>query len=461
MKSYLKSIVTIYLKMDVLIETLTKKAEANSRIGDHWFREHNIKRGLRNEDGTGVKAILTEISDVTGYERVDGGVVPVEGRLVYRGIEINDLVNGFLSEGRYGFEETAYLLMFGETPNQAELSEFSQALTDQRKLPDGFVNGIILAFPDNDIMNKLMTTVTVLGREDSRVMDTSTGNVIRQCTSLIAKFPTIVAYAYQAKKSQDGGSLFIHPPNGSKSAAENFLYMLREDKQYTSLEAQVLDMMLVLHADHSGGNNSTFTNHVVTSTLTDTYSAMVAALASLKGPLHGGASMKVMEMVDDLKAHITDWENEGQITDYLTRILTKEAFDHEGKIWGMGHAVYTLSDPRAVLLRGKSEELAAAKGRSEEFRLYEAVARITKEVMSRQKGREVAIAPNVDYYSGFVYGCMGFPRDIYTSLFAMARIAGWSAHRIEELINGKKIIRPASVYVGPRNIGFVPLAKRV
>jgi citrate synthase len=350
--------------------------------------------------------------------------------------------------------------MMGESPNEQELDRFSRALTQQRSLPDGFVNGIILAFPDNDIMNKLMTTVTVLGREDPDVMDTSEGNVIKQCTSLIAKFPTIIAYAYQAKKSQEGGSLFIHPPNGSKSTAENFLYMLRENKQYTPLEAQILDMMLVLHAEHSGGNNSTFTNHVVSSTLTDTYSAMVAALASLRGPLHGGANLKVMGMMDGIKANVSNWEDDGQVADYLTKILSKEVGDHLGKIWGMGHAVYTLSDPRAVLLRGKSEELAAAKGRIDEFKLYETVARLTKEVMSQQKGRQITIAPNVDYFSGFVYDCMGFPRDVYPALFAMARIAGWSAHRIEELVSGKKIIRPASVYVGPKNVGYVPLARR-
>lgn len=447
--------------METLIERLTEKAMRNSNIEYHWYTDLDIKRGLRNEDGTGVKALLTEVSDVTGYEKKDGKVIPVDGKLVYRGIEINGLVNGFLEEDRPGFEETAYLLMFGELPDEDGSKEFSEILIENRALPEGFVQNIILPFPSKDIMNKLQTNVTVLYRTDPNPDDISLDNVIKQCISLIAKFPTIIAYSYQAKRYNiDGESLFIHKPNGKLSTAENFLYMLREDKKYTKLEAQILDMTLILHADHSGGNNSTFTTHCVTSTDTDTYSAIAAAIGALKGPKHGGANARVMVMMDEIKSNVKHWDRDGEVVDYLNKLLKGEAGDGSGLIYGMGHPVYTKSDPRALLIKGKAKELATEKGMLDEFELYNTIARLTHEVMSESKEREVVIAPNIDFYSGFVYDCLGFPRDIYTPLFAMARIAGWSAHRIEEIVSGGKIIRPASVYVGPQNRAYIPIAQR-
>ncbi len=416
---------------------------------------------MRNDDGTGVKAILTEISDVVGYHKEGHRVIPVEGRLVYRGIEIKDLVEGFKREGRHGFEETVYLLMFGELPCSKELEMFSKSLYEQRRLPSGFVQHIILPFPSADIMNKLQSNVTVLYRKDPNPDDISVGNVIKQCISLIAKFPTIIARAYQAKRyNLDGKSLFIHEPKEGLTTAETFLYMLREDRSYTPLEAEILDLMLVIHADHSGGNNSTFTTHCVTSTDTDTYSAFAAAIGALKGPKHGGANAKVMAMMDEIKKNVRDWENDGQVIDYLSKIVRKERGDGSGLIYGMGHAVYTKSDPRAVLLKEKARELASVNGRSAEFNLYNKVAELTPEVFRKVKGLDKIIAPNVDFFSGFVYDNLGFPKEIYTPLFAMSRVAGWSAHRIEELISGKKIIRPASIYVGPENKKYLPLAER-
>lgn len=449
-------------EMSIITKALVKKAIRNNNIKDHWYKDYNIKRGLRNEDGTGVKAILTEISDVVGYKVEQDQVIPVEGKLIYRGIELKELVEGFRKDDRHGFEETAYLLMFGELPSPRDLRKFSQSLYEQRGLPTGFVQHIVLPFPSADIMNKLQSNVTVLYRKDPNPDDICVENVIRQCISLIAKFPTIIAHAYQAKRyNLEGKSLYIHEPKEGLTTAETFLRMLREDKSYTPLEAEILDLMLVIHADHGGGNNSTYTTHCVTSTDTDTYSAFAAAIGALKGPKHGGANAKVMAMMDEIKKSVKNWDNDGQIIDYLSKIVKKEKGDGSGLIYGMGHAVYTKSDPRAVILKEKAQEFATVNGRMDEFNLYIKVAELTPEVFKEVKGIEKVLAPNVDFFSGFVYDNFNFPKDIYTPLFAMSRVAGWSAHRIEEIISGKKIIRPASIYVGPKNKSYIPLEERI
>lgn len=446
-----------------LIEKLSEKAHRHDHKEKDLFEKHGIKMGLRNEDGTGVRTHLTGISDVVGYRQEDGKVVPIEGELIYRGVEIRQLIDGFIKEERHGFEETAYLLMFGELPSKSELEEFSAELLDNRKLPDGFVQNIILPFPSKDVMNKLQTTATVLYRMDPNPDDISLDNVVRQCISLIAKIPTITAYSYQAQKyNVEGKSLFIHPPNGSKSTAESFLYMLREDMQFTPLEAQILDMMLILHADHGGGNNSTFTTRCVTSTDTDTYSAISAALGSLKGPKHGGANAQVMNMMGNIKKSVRDWKDDDEVAAYLRKIVRKEAYDRSGLIYGIGHAVYTVSDPRAILLMEKARELVSElrKDKQNELDLYLKVAELAPKVLRKVNGTNKTVATNVDFFSGFVYDCLGFPPEVYTPLFAMSRIAGWSAHRIEEIVSGGRIIRPASVYVGPQNQNYVPLAQR-
>ncbi|MHC5158233.1 MAG: citrate synthase [Planctomycetota bacterium] len=446
--------------MDNLTQILTDEAVKNNSINPELFKKHGIKRALRNEDGTGVKTILTEISDVKGY-KVDKGKVPIEGHLIYRGIEIVDLVEGFLKEGRHGFDDTAYLLMFGKLPDQKMAAKFSSRLARKRALPEGFVRGSVLTFPSPDIMNKLIASVSVLYREDKNRESMAIDNVITESIDLIAKLPAIIAYSYHANRyHNEKGTFTIRRPDPSLTTAENFLFMLRSDGKYDPLEASILDMMLVLHADHGGGNNSTFTTHTVTSSWTDTYSCLAASLASLKGSRHGGANAKVMGMMDEIKEAVSNWSSEKQVAAYLKKILAKKAGDGSGLVYGMGHAVYTKSDPRAVLLRRKASEIAESKGRTDEFNLYETIAAITTDLMKQAKGKDFVIAPNVDYYSGFVYDCMGIPRQVYTPLFAMSRIAGWSAHRIEELVSSGGIIRPASVYVGPSNVSYVPLKER-
>ena len=448
-------------EMDNLIEILTDEAVKNSTITPEQFKKHGIKRALRNEDGTGVKTILTEISDVRGY-KVRKGKVPMEGQLIYRGIKITDLVDGFLKEDRHGFDDTAYLLMFGKLPDQGMAKKFSARLARKRALPENFVRNSILAFPSPDIMNKLIASVTVLYREDKKRENMDIDNVIAESINLMAKLPAIIAYSYHANRFHDEkGTFTIRRPDPSLSTAENFLYMLRSDGTYDPLEASILDMMLILHADHGGGNNSTFTTHTVTSSWTDTYSCLAASLASLKGSRHGGANAKVMGMMGEIKEAVSNWSSEKQVAAYLKRILKKEVGDGSGLVYGMGHAVYTKSDPRAVLLKKKARELAHSKGRIDEFNLYESIANITADLMKQAKGEDFVIAPNVDYYSGFVYDCMGIPGEVYTPLFAMSRIAGWSSHRIEELLSSGGIIRPASVYIGPNNVSYVPLKERV
>jgi len=426
------------------IEKLSILAEKNNKIDPQLYSRYNVKRGLRNSDGTGVLVGLTEIGDVHAYIMDEKEKVPVEGKLRYRGIDIYDLVNNFVAENRFGFEECCYLLLFGQLPDRKSLQEFTELLGKYRALPDNFTEDMILKAPSKDIMNKMAMSVLAMYSYDENPDDTSIYNVLRQSIELIARFPTMAAYSYQSKVHYyDGKSLFIHSPRPDLSTAENILYMMRPDCKYTELEVRILDLALVLHAEHGGGNNSTFVTHAVTSTGTDTYSAIAAAIGSLKGPQHGGANLKVMGMMEEIKNNVKDWEDEEEIARYLEKILDKKAFDRSGLIYGIGHAVYTLSDPRAVLLKQNAEALARDKGREKEFRLYTTVERIAKEVFRKYKNNDNPICANVDFYSGFVYSMLDIPVDLYTPIFAIGRIPGWCAHRIEELVSGGKIIRPA------------------
>jgi citrate synthase len=451
--------------MSNLNEKLLEIAMKNNTIEPQFYKEYGIKRGLRNDNGTGVKAILTEISKVVGYDIINGEKINTEGSLVYRGTDVKSLISGFEKDGLLGgsFEQAMYLLMFGELPSSELLDDFSNKLKKQRKLPRGFVQQYIMPVPKEDmnIMNELMTITTELYRTDKNPDDISIDNVINQSMSIIAKLPTIVAYSYAAKKYyKDNTELSIIQPNDELSHAENFLNMIRNDGKFSKVEAEILDMMLVLHADHGGGNNSTFTTHCVSSSDTDTYSTITAALASLKGPKHGGANAKVMSQMDEIKENVFEWDNKIELKNYLTKIMEKKAGDGSGLIYGIGHAVYTKSDPRAELIKKKAFELANEKGRINEFNLYKNIAEVAKEAFSEFRGKDIDINPNVDFYSGFVYDCLDFPREIYTPLFAMSRVVGWSAHRLEELISGGKIIRPASVYVGKNDVDYVPLKMR-
>ncbi len=426
------------------LDRLALLAGKNNCIEPDLYEKYNVKRGLRNSDGTGVLVGLTEIGDVHGYILDEGERVPDEGRLLYRGIDIRDIVNGFQKEGRSGFEEICYLLLFGELPDQQTLSDFNELLGENRLLPDGFIEDMILKAPSNDIMNKLARSVLASYTYDRNPDDLSLRNVVRQGIELIARFPVMVAYGYEAKAHYHGNqSLYIHLPRKDLSTAANFLYMIRPDNQYTPLEAELLDLSLVLHAEHGGGNNSTFAVHVVSSTGTDIYSIIAAAVGSLKGPKHGGANIKVMEMIDDIKANVKDWDDEEELKYYLDKILNKEAFDRKGLIYGLGHAVYTLSDPRAVLLKQKAAELAQEKGMDREFSLYQSIARVAPELFAASRNSDKIIAPNVDFYSGFVYKMLNIPVELYTPIFAISRISGWCAHLLEELVSGGRIIRPA------------------
>lgn len=449
------------LKIDtVLLDELARHAEQMNRIPLDLYQKYSVKRGLRNEDGTGVLVGLTEIGDVHGYIIDEGEIVSVEGRLEYRGINVNDIAIGFQAENRYGFEEVCYLLLFGALPAKEQLAQFTTILGENRALPDGFTENMILKAPSSEIVNKLARSVLVYYSYDPNPDDVSLKNVLRQSIELIARFSTMVAYGYQAKSHYfDGKSLFIHRPRQDLCTAENFLHLIRPDSKFSKLESETLDLALVLHAEHGGGNNSTFTTHVVSSTGTDTYSAIAAAVGSLKGPLHGGANLKVMEMMADIKEHVKDWEDDEEVKAYLVKILRKEAFDAKGLIYGVGHAVYTLSDPRAVLLKEKAKELAGAKDLGEEFKLYERVARLSPEAFAMVKSSDKVISANVDFYSGFIYDMLGIPKELYTPIFCIARIAGWCAHRIEELISGGRIIRPAYRNI-VRNKEYVPLKNR-
>jgi citrate synthase len=442
------------------LERLAALAEKNNYIEPTLYEKYNVKRGLRNSDGTGVLVGLTEIGEVHGYILDEGERIPDQGRLLYRGIDIWDIVTNFQAEGRFGFEEVSYLLLFGELPNRQDLVNFSNLLAENRSLPDGFVEDMILKAPSNDIMNKLARSVLASYSYDKNPDDLSIKNVVRQSIELIARFPIMVAYGYQAKAHYHGNqSLYIHLPQKELSTAENFLYMIRPNNQYSRLEAELLDLALVLHAEHGGGNNSTFTVHVVSSTGTDIYSVIAAAVGSLKGPKHGGANIKVMEMMDDIKNNVKDWADEEEVKYYLTKILNKEAFDKKGLIYGLGHAVYTLSDPRAVLLKAKAAELAKEKNMEDEFGLYLTIEKVGPELFASKKGNEKIIAPNVDFYSGFVYKMLNIPVELYTPIFAIARISGWCAHLLEELVSGGRIIRPAyKNVIGKRK--YIPLEQR-
>ncbi|WP_430885812.1 citrate/2-methylcitrate synthase [Fusibacter sp. JL216-2] len=427
-----------------LLNDLALKAEANNFIRPEDYDKYNVKRGLRNNNGTGVLVGLTEIGNVVGYDLVGNEKIPARGRLFYRGIEICDLVEGFQADDRRGFEETAYLLLFGTLPTADELASFCHLLDVCRTLPDGFTENMILKIPSSDIMNKLMRSILVLYSHDASPDDTSVRNVLEQSIRLIAQFPTIISYGYQAKRHYfDNKSLFIHNPRPGIGTAENILHLIRPDNKYSRVEAETLDLALVIHAEHGGGNNSTFATHVVSSSGTDTYSAICSAVGSLKGHKHGGANNRVREMILNIRENVPNWDDPSALKDYLYKIIKKEAYNGEGLIYGMGHAVYTKSDPRAELLKKKAFELALEKDAIKNYTLYKNIEELTKELFHEIKGPDAHIAANVDLYSGFVYEMLGIPYELYTPLFATARIAGWCAHRIEQIVSDQKIIRPA------------------
>ncbi|HUW60299.1 MAG TPA: citrate/2-methylcitrate synthase [Candidatus Bathyarchaeia archaeon] len=448
------------LENSVWFERLSAMAESSSQVDSSLYSQYDVKRGLRDISGKGVLAGLTQIGEVQAQTQVGDQSVPGPGHLIYRGIDIDEIVDGFLSEGREGFEEACYLLLFGQLPSPEELERFQKLLVSYRALPDNFVHDSILKLCSRDMMNALAQSVLALYVSDDRADDIDIPNVLRQCILLIATFPLLAAYSYRAHSYHyKHKSLVIHSPNPKLSTAANFLHMLRHDSQYTPLEAQLLDLALVLHAEHGGGNNSTFTAHVVTSSGTDTYSAIAAALGSLKGPRHGGANIKVVQMFQDLKQQVSDWENERLLEEYLLKLLNKKAFDHSGLIYGIGHAVYSVSDPRTLILRDHVGKLAKEKGLADEMRLYQKVEKLAPEVISHVRKMYKGVSANVDFYSGFLYRLLEIPVELFTPLFAMARIAGWSAHRIEEIANAGKIIRPAYKSVASQR-HYVPLSDR-
>ena len=439
------------------MDRLSAMATASSQVDSSLYAKYDVKRGLRDINGKGVLAGLTQIGEVQAHPEGD---VTGPGHLIYRGMDIEDIVAGFLPEGRPGFEETCYLLLSGELPNREALADFSELLGGYRALPDDFVHDSLLKLSSRDMMNAMSQSILAMYVLDERADDVSIPNVLRQCLRLIASFPLLAAYSYQAYVYYSGkGSLVIHAPRPELSTAENFLHMVRNDSRYTPLEAKLLDLALVLHAEHGGGNNSSFTTHVVTSSLTDTYSAIAAAMGSLKGPRHGGANAKVVAKFEELKREVKDWGNDKQIEDYLAKLLKKEAFDRAGLIYGIGHAVYSTSDPRTIVLREQIEKLAEEKGVVEEMELYRRVERLAPELIGHERKMYKGVSANVDFYSGFLYRLLGIPIELFTPIFAMARIAGWSAHRIEELANGGKIIRPAYKAVTPRR-DYVPMEQR-
>ena len=454
-----KDINSIFFDITPEIEELALKCETNNAIDKELYTKYEVKRGLRDLNGKGVLAGLTNISDVCATKIVDGVSVPCAGNLYYRGYNIKDLVSGFLEAKHFGFEEIAYLLLFGELPNQKELENFKDMIADRRMLPPNFVRDVIMKAPSRDMMNSITRSILQLYSYDDKADDTSIPNVLRQSLNLISQFPMLMVYSYLAYNYRMGEDLYIYAPKKELSMAENILMMLREDRQYTELEAKILDMALVLHMDHGGGNNSTFTTHVVTSSGTDTYSAVVSSLASLKGPKHGGANLKVVKMFEDIKHNVKNWDDEEELTKYLNAILHKEAFDKTGLIYGMGHAVYSLSDPRARVFKGFVEQLSQEKHREKEFKLMSDVERIAAGLIAKERKIYKGVSANVDFYSGFVYSMLGLPHELYTPIFAVARISGWSAHRIEELINCGKIIRPAYKSISPHN-EYTPLSER-
>ena len=440
-----------YSEITPYIAELAALSCQNNNIVPDMYTEHKVNRGLRDMNGVGVVTGLTEVSEIKAKQMLENGQsVPCHGELCYRGINVRELINGFIRGNRFGFEEVVYLLLFSELPTAKQLQKFRQELEDNRTLPTSFVRDMILKAPGKDMMNILSRCVLALYAYDENPDDISIANVLRQCLQLIAVFPMLAVYSYHSYEHYHlGKSLFIHLPKAGLSTAENLLHLLREDGAYTPLEARILDLAMVLHAEHGGGNNSTFTTHVVTSSGTDTYSAVAAALGSLKGPRHGGANIKVVKMFEDMKANI-DTTNIGQIKDYLCHLLDKQAFDNAGLIYGMGHAVYSLSDPRADILKDCARDLAHEKGRDEEFVLYETVAKLAPEIIAEKRKMYKGVSANVDFYSGLIYNMLELPSELFTPIFAVSRIAGWSAHRIEEIQNAGKIIRPAYINVKPR-----------
>jgi citrate synthase len=443
---------------------LETQVKASCQIDTELFEQFDVKRGLRNKDGTGVLVGLTNIGDVVGYKKEDGKVVAIPGRLLYRGIDIEDITHGFQKEDRHGFDETVYLLLTGHLPNHEQLKEFSEHMASLRSLPDDFVKDMILSMKGKDVLNILARSVLGLYTLDENPDNISLDNMIKQSLNIMAKFPTIVAYSYQALRHlYQWKTLSIRHPQINMTTAENFLYLIKGDcTGFTKLEADLLDLLLVLHAEHGGGNNSTFTMRVTSSSETDIYSSVTSAIGSLKGPLHGGANVRVLEMMENLKAHVKDWTSEQEVEEYLLKILNKKANDMSGKIYGIGHAVYTISDPRAAILKAKARELAIEKGRLDEFELYSMVERITPEVFRVFKGEKSTkvVCINVDFYSGFVYACLDIPKELYTPLFAVARVAGWCTHRIEELtFSAKRLIRPAFKNVYGKH-DYIPMDER-
>ena len=445
-----------YAAIEKEARIFTEECVTNNRIDPELFAQYDIKRGLRDKNGKGVLAGITNISRIDAFEERDGQKIPCEGKLFYRGMDIEELVRGFVSEGRFGFEEITYLLLFGELPDTEELASFKKLLGSYRSLPTHFVRDIIMKAPSKDMMNTLARSILTLYCYDDRANDTSPENVLRQCLQLTVNTPQLAIYSYLAYRSARGDGLYLHRPQPELSMAENILYLLREDKSFTELEARALDAALILHADH-GSNNSTFTNHVVSSSGTDTYSVIAASLCALKGPRHGGANIKVVQMMDDLKASVDDPTNESQVREYLQNVLDKKALDGKGLIYGMGHAVYSLSDPRAEVLRTFVQSISKEKGLTEEMDIYQTVEKVATELISQHSGRPTAV--NVDFYSGFLYKMLGLPYELYTPLFAIARMAGWSAHRMEGLVESSKIIRPACKCIEKRR-PYVPMNER-
>ncbi len=448
-----------YSKYSQDIMELTKMASKSDIINPKLYEKYDVKRGLRDINGNGVVCGLTEISEIVAFGKdADGNKIPADGELYYRGINVRDLVKGAAGR-RFDFEEASYLLLFGQLPSESQLKRFCEILGDFRTLPPSFVRDIIMKAPSKDMMNMLARCVLSLYSYDLKADDISKKNVLRQSLQLIAQFPLLTVYSQKAYQYyHSDASLFIHKPRKELSTAENILYMLREDCKYTELEAEVLDLCLVLHAEHGGGNNSTFTTHVVTSSGTDTYSSVAASLGSLKGPKHGGANIKVCEMFDNIKENVPDFDR-GKLKDYVARILDKDAYDHTGLVYGMGHAVYSLSDPRADILRSFAEKLAAEKHMEKEYEMRNYVAQAAAELIAEKRKIYKGVAANVDFYSGFVYDMLNLPRELYTPFFAVSRIAGWSAHRMEEITNGGKIIRPGYQAVAKRR-KYVPLEER-
>ena len=461
-KYHRRTIMTKKTSDAAILKRLEKLAVHNDPINPDLYKTYDVKRGLRNANGTGVLVGLTRIGDVVGYEIKDGQKIAIPGRLVYRGYNVEDLIADAEKNKQFGYEQCAYLLLFGELPTQEKLDTFKEYLGEFRALPEHFTEDMIMKAPSNDIMNKIARGVLASYSYDEDPENRSVGNVVKQCVELIARFSTLAAYGYQAKRRYyDNKSMFIHNPKAELSTAENFLRLIRSDKSYTRLEAETLDLALILHAEHGGGNNSSLTVHVVSSADTDTYSAMAAAVGSLKGRRHGGANIKVMEMMDEIKANVKDWTSEKEVRNYLMKIAHKEAGDRSGLIYGMGHAIYTISDPREVLLKAKAKKLAKEKGEGflEELALYELIEKLSPAIIQEVHNSDKKICANVDMYSGLVYSMLNIPRELFTPIFAISRIAGWSAHRIEEIVSGGRIYRPAYKNVSKER-DYVPILER-